>query len=314
MKARFHLPDFWGHYGVNVVFMTMLENCPEYFREGVEIASVYGSFPQAVWNGGRNLRGVYDDKQAQKVMHLFNEHGIPLRFTFTNPVLKEEHLYDPICNRIMKMADNGLNEVIVNSPLLEEYIRREYPNYKITSSTCRMITDIEKVREEMEKDYHILVLDYNLNNKFDLLETIPHKERVEVLVNSCCDPGCPNRGNHYRLIGQDMIYYTDHMSIMPDRPFNIYNYSAENEDDNIKCHARERFVFDIFKLSTCVTPDAIWDKYIPMGFEQFKLEGRTSSKIYIIETYMQYMMKPDMRDRARVLFMQNLERNGVIRL
>ena len=66
MKARFHLPDFWGHYGVNVVFMTMLENCPEYFREGVEIASVYGSFPQAVWNGGRNLRGVYDDKQAQK--------------------------------------------------------------------------------------------------------------------------------------------------------------------------------------------------------------------------------------------------------
>lgn len=313
MRAAFHLPDFAGHFRLNQIFISMLENCPDFFREGVEIASVYGSFPQAVWNGGRNLRGRYNDDFAHKIMESFNSKGIPLRFTFTNPCLTEEHLSDPICNRIMKMADNGLNEVIVNSPLLEEYIRSTYPNYKVTSSTCRMIIDIDTVKEELEKDYHLFVLDYNLNNLLGLLGILPHKEKVEILVNSCCEPGCPNRANHYRLIGQDMINYCKHMEVMPDVPFDINSYSTENEQNNIHCPARARSVFDIFKLSTCVKPDDIWDKYIPMGFENFKLEGRTSARLYLAETYMQYMIKPEVRDEARMMFMYNLERNGVFR-
>ena len=53
MKARFHLPDFSKHYGFNIIFAEMLKYLPEYFREGVEIASVYGIFPPSIWNGGR---------------------------------------------------------------------------------------------------------------------------------------------------------------------------------------------------------------------------------------------------------------------
>ena len=176
-----------------------------------------------------------------------------------------------------------------------------------------MINDIDSVITELEKDYHLFVLDYNFNNLFGLLDLIPHKERVEVLVNSCCDPGCPNRATHYRLIGQDMIHYCKHMSALPDVPFDINSYSTENEQNDIHCKAGTRSVFDIFKLSSCVKPDDIWDKYIPMGFENFKLEGRTSTRLYITETYMQYMLKPECRDEARMMFMYNMERNGVFR-
>ena len=56
------------------------------------------------------------------------------------------------------------------SPILEEYIREWYPNFKITSSTCKEIKDINEVNAELEKDYHIVVLDYNLNNKLLLIE------------------------------------------------------------------------------------------------------------------------------------------------
>ena len=62
------------------------------------------------------------------VTNYFNSKGIPLRFTFTNPMLEKKHLSDKFCNAIMHYADNGMNEVIVASPLLEEYIRKNYPN------------------------------------------------------------------------------------------------------------------------------------------------------------------------------------------
>lgn len=45
MKVRFHLPDFADNFKFNLMFLTMLENSPELFREGVEVASVYGVFP-----------------------------------------------------------------------------------------------------------------------------------------------------------------------------------------------------------------------------------------------------------------------------
>ena len=53
MSVKFHLPDFARLSKFNMVFLAMLENSPEFFREGVEIASFYGVFPPAVWNGGR---------------------------------------------------------------------------------------------------------------------------------------------------------------------------------------------------------------------------------------------------------------------
>lgn len=89
MKVRFHLPDFSGHFMFNLIFIEMLKHCPEYFREGVEIASVYGVFPPSLWNGGRIQQGNCDRKFIKSVINEFNERGIPLRFTFTNPVLEK---------------------------------------------------------------------------------------------------------------------------------------------------------------------------------------------------------------------------------
>ncbi len=100
-----------------------------------------------------------------------------------------------MCNMVMAFANNGLNEVIVNSPLLEDYIRKNYPKYKLTSSTCKRLDDGERLAAELEKDYHIVVVDYDLNNRFDILEKLPNKEKCEFLVNSNCRPKCPDRAS-----------------------------------------------------------------------------------------------------------------------
>lgn len=312
MRVRFHLPDFSEHFRFNLVFLNMLENCPQYFREGVEIASFYGVFPPSIWNGGRTIGGRCDESFVRGVIKTFNNKGIPLRFTFTNPVLKEEHLHDEFCNMVMRLADNGMNEAIVNSPLLEQYIRETYPSYKLTSSTCKRLTDADAVAGELEKDYHIVVLDYDLNNKFDLLEKLPHKEKIEILANACCDPGCKLRKEHYRLIGEQMIWYNKHLKEHPEKPFNINDYTDDNVSTRIKCRCSERTIFEVKDFPTHVSPDAIWNKYAPMGFEQFKLEGRTASNMYLVECYMYYMIKPEFRDEARMLFYSNLDSNGVV--
>ena len=102
----------------------------------------------------------------------------------------------------MDIADNGMNEAIVFSPLLEEHIRKHHPNMKITSSTCKQIRDLPTLESELEKDYSLVVLDYNYNNDFDTLAKIPHKEKCEILVNAVCTPNCQRRGEHYRYIGK----------------------------------------------------------------------------------------------------------------
>lgn len=314
MKVRFHLPDFNKHFKFNLVFATMLEKCPHYFREGVEIASLYGVFPPSIWNGGRTQGGVCEPEFVKNVIRTFNSRGIPLRFTFTNPLITEEHLNDEYCNMVMRLANNGLNEVIVFSPILEDYIRTIYPNYKITSSTCKRITSPDNLFEELENDYHIVVLDYDFNNKFDILEKIPHKEKCEILVNACCDPGCKMRSEHYKLIGEQQIQYNKHLREHPNEPFNMNDYSPKTISTAITCKCRERTLFDIKGLSTHITPDDIWEKYVPMGFSQFKIEGRTASTLNVLENYMYYMIKPECRDEARFMFLYNLENNGVVKI
>lgn len=316
MKARFHLPDFAGHFKFNIVFAELLAKRPEYFREGVEIASVYGVFPPSVWNGGRTQGGICDKAYIKSVIRAFNERGIPLRFTFTNPMLEKKHLSDDFCNSVMHYADNGMNEVIVFSPLLEEYIRKNYPNYKITSSTCKRITDPEQLCSEVAKDYHIVVIDYDLNHDFETLEKIPDKKKCELLVNACCNPGCPQRSEHYRAIGIQQIAYADHVKKHRDAPFDSEALLREHPEIRkfADCPCAERTIFDSMKLRNHISPDEIWGTYIPMGFEQFKIEGRTFETLHLVEHYMYYMIRPECKDRARYEFLSWLAANEVIQI
>ena len=293
MDINFHIPDFINHCRLNLLLLTLMQQHPEYFREGVKIASVFGAFPPSLWNGGRNTVGVVDDEIIKQVTKAFNSRGVPLRFTFTNPLIEEKHLGDPFCNKVMRMCDNGLNEVIVLSPILEEYIRKNYPSYKITSSTCKEIRNADELSAELEKDYHYVVLDYNWNNKFEFLETLPHKEKCELLINACCVPNCPRRGEHYRSIGETQIKYAEYMKTPP-----MMRKPTHFED--FKCPSMLRHIYQITDLPTHISPDAIVEKYVPMGFNQFKIEGRTVPDIALAENYIYYMIKPEYKDTARL--------------
>lgn len=300
MEINYHLPSFTDHFSLNLLVFDYMQEHPEYFRDGIKIASVFGCFPGTVWNGGRNVPGNYNAEMSKKVMQEYNKRGIPLRFTLTNPHITEKHLDDKVCNEIMQFADNGLNQVIVMSPVLEEYIRSTYPNYKITSSTCKQIKDMNALNAELEKDYCLVVLDYNWNNKFDEIEQIKDKERCEILVNACCQPECPRRGDHYSTIGK----YQIELCTIAQSGLGINSQNIVKEP--FPCPYMNYDIYMLNQFPTYISPDDIEAKYVPMGFRHFKLEGRTIGDVEMLEMYIHYFTKPEFERRARLDLIKRL--------
>ncbi len=305
MKVKFHLPGLRANFPINMLVVKMMQNYPQYFREGLEIASFFGEFPTSKWNGGRYCGGDQcNSAYIRQVIKAVNAEGIPIRFTYTNPLITEEDLSDPYCNFCLREADNGLNEVIVVSPILEEYIRECYPNYKITSSTCKELKDIDAVNAELDKDYHIVVLDYNLNNKFDFLEQIKKKEKCELLANCCCIPNCPRRGEHYRFMAQQEQIALKNRTLPANKQLEMPKWHCEwGENTSV-------YIFKNYE--THISPEDIWNKYAPMGFNQFKLEGRTANLFLLIDTYAYYFAKPEYRDEMRFALTAQLQANRII--
>jgi hypothetical protein len=66
-----------------------------------------------------------------------------------------------------------MNEIICNSELLENYIRQHFGNnYKYISSTTKRLTNIVDQNKELQKNYHLIVLDYDHNKNYEYLQSI----------------------------------------------------------------------------------------------------------------------------------------------
>lgn len=305
MEVNFHLPGIRQNLPLNMLIVDLLKKKPEMFREGIKIASFFGEFPTSLWAGGRPSNyDQCDNNYIKGVVKSVNSLGIPVRYTYTNMLLNEHDCLDPYCNYCMKVGDNGMNEVMIFSPILEEYIRKTYPSYKLNSSTCKELRTIELVNEELKKPYYLVVLDYNFNNKFEELEKIEDKGRCEILVNTLCTPNCPRRGTHYENIAKNQRIMLKNRTLPQDKQIPLEHWYCEYGEFNC--------IHTIQGYSTYISPEAIWEKYVPMGFHHFKIEGRTANLFSIVETYVHYLIKPERQGEARILLLNNLKSNKVI--
>lgn len=304
MKMKFHIPDFWMHWSLNLDLIDLIKDHPEYFYDGVEIASCYGCFAPALWNGGRTLAGVTNYSQINGVIKEFNDRGVPVRYTFTNPTITTKDLKDVFCNKLCEAANNGMNEIICNAPVLEEYIRNTYPDYPLVSSTCKQLEEYDALMAEFEKDYKLVVLDYNWNNDFERLEKIPQdlRERCEILINPYCVPHCKRRGEHYKVLGECQRAASTNFSRIANRGKN----PLKNADD-FGCVNTFYNFYQITEYKTFVDREKL-AKYMEMGFCNFKIEGRVLSKPNVVESYVYYMVRPEYRDKIRLMLLTSPER------
>lgn len=254
---------------------------PESFRDGYRIGSVYGTFPGAIWNGGRTVFGITSKGDMQKIISAYNSKGVPVRFTWTNSLLEEKHLSDTYCNLIMKMADNGMNQVLVNREVLETYIRSEYPGFKLISSTTKRMLDLETLQEEIAKDYFLVVLDYDLNHNEEVLSALqPHADKIEILVNEICYPGCKMRLEHYRNQSKAQLEY--------------------DSNPTFKCpnNSTPRSFKECAKRPAFLSNEEI-ESYVDRGYVNFKIVGRGLPIEFVKDSYLYFLVKEDKVDFIR---------------
>lgn len=309
MNAVFHLPAFFTHCGFMTVLLEMKKHFPQFFRENIEIGTIDDAFQPSAWNGRYLTENICSLKTAEEIVRSFNERGVPIRFTFTNPVISQKHLGDDFCNSIMKLAGNGMNEVMVTSPVLEEYIREFYPEYKITSAACESSRSFEEAAALLEKDYSLVALNSDLNAFPDKLAQLPNREKIELYVNCFCTPDCPSKADHLRSVGEQQTAFANHARKYPNVPFELKKYGITSVYD---CPCMSRNIFNIKNLSTFISPDDITEKFLPMGISHFRIEGRSFDVLNLTETLFYYLIKPEHAAHARYEFFFHLNNAGVI--
>ena len=283
-----HLPGFCYFFYLNQVIIRLMKDYPDKFMDGYKVGSVYGTFPGAIWNGGRAVFGMTGKGDMEKIISTYNKLDVPVRFTWTNSLLTEQHLNDTYCNLIMRIADNGKNQVLVNRPVLEEYLREKYPSFEYISSTTKRITDPQELRKELEKDYKLVVLDYDLNHDETVLDSLKEcADRVEILVDEICFPGCPRRKEHYADESRAQLEF-DKGTVF-DCP------NQKKKPSFAECRKRPAFV------SKEELPS-----YIEKGFCNFKLVGRGLPIEMVKESYLYFLVKDGQEDFVRKRIDQTL--------
>ena len=259
-KAYYHLPGLFEFYELYEAFLPVYRKHREYFYDWCGIGSIYGAPADCIWGGGRIGSGEHG---VQEVMNLMSEYGISARLTFSNSLLREEHLSDEKCNALCKALNDSKgmsNGVIVHSDLLAGYIKKHYPNLYLVSSTTKVLTDFNDFLNEVKReDFQYVVPDFRLNKVFDKLVKLTDKEKdkVEFLCNECCWFGCYDRKNCYEIVSRQNLGEDcpEHVCVAPDSQSG-YRFSKAMENPAF------------------ISVDDIRNTYMPMGFSNFKIEGR----------------------------------------
>lgn len=307
--AYYHLPGLFEFHELYEAFLPIYREHREYFYDWCEIGSIYGAPADCIWGGGRIGSG---EHSVQEVMNLMSEYGISARLTFSNSLLREEHLTDEKCNALCKAlndseginqsvgkgmsrdfsngVNNGMNQgmhngVIVHSDLLAEYIKKHYPKLYLVSSTTKVLTDFNEFLDDVKReDFQYVVPDFRLNKAFDKLEKLTDKEKdkVEFLCNECCWFGCYDRKNCYEIVSRQNLGEDcpDHVCVAPDSQSG-YRFSKAMENPAF------------------ISVDDIRNTYMPMGFSNFKIEGRGLGSALVLEFLLYYMTKPEYQIHVR---------------
>lgn len=280
--AYYHLPGLFEFYELYREFLPLFRKHREYFYDWCEIGSIYGAPADCIWGGGR---AGFGEQEPEEVLELMQEYGISARLTFSNSLLREEHLSDKKCNELCTLFEKSVgNGVIIHSDLLLEYLKKNYPGLYFVSSTTKVLTDFEQFLNEVNrKDFQYVVPDFRLNKSFDKLNTLSQmqKDKVEFLCNECCWFACKDRKACYEAVSRKNLgLSSEHCCTAPDMG-DGYRFSKAMKNPGF------------------IGVKDIQERYLPLGFSNFKIEGRGLGSALILEFLLYYLTKPEHQLQVR---------------
>ena len=142
----------------------------------------------------------------------------------------------------------------------------------------------EFLREVNREDFLYVVPDFRLNkaiDRFDLLSE-KQKDKVEFLCNECCWFDCKDRKSCYEAVSRKNLGESgyEYYCKSPEAKYG-YRFSKAMENPGF------------------IGIDDIKNVYMPMGFSNFKIEGRSLGSALILEFLLYYMTKPEYQIHVR---------------
>lgn len=258
-KINLNCPGFYTGFNIYKTLLELQQTVPECFNSNVVIESIFDTFPNMIWNGGTINQGYQPSlEKIKEIINFYYENNIEIALTLTNPLLTKEDLYDRYCNKIVSLCENENNSILVSSSILEEYIRNKYPKFKIKRSIIASNKNTNYL--SLLNKYDKIVLPRRQVKDFRFLESIPIevRNRFELLCNDPCPITCPYLYKHYNGFAK-ITLYEDITSK------DILKCKTLNSNDPLK---------NFYYKDDQITYNEIYEKYLPLSYNSFKLSGR----------------------------------------
>lgn len=285
MKAIYHLPGLFEFLELYRAFLPLYREHREYFYDWCEIGSVYGAPADCLWGGGR---AGFGEDRPEEAAALMRDYGISARLTFSNSLLRQEHLDDSKCNALCALFETSgtaPNGVILSSELLLDCLKKKYPGFYFVSSTTKVLREFSLLEAELRREeFRFVVPDFRLNKDFEHLFSLPDelKQKVEFLCNECCWFACPDRKACYEAVSRK----------------NLGEEGPEHRCTSPTAARGYRFS-DAMRNPGFIGIEDIQNIYLPNGFSQFKIEGRSLGSAVVLEFLLYYLTKPQYQLNVR---------------
>lgn len=172
----------------------------------------YGS-PQCLWEGGRPaaVRRRLTRDELERYFEAYAERGVTVALTLSRLAVDRKDLADPYGNLLLDVAESFGAEAIVVDDGLARHIRRTHPGIRLVASFNKPLCDLgPSATPEAETAYYLRLLDlydevvvrceYALDDARIGLIPRDLRDRVEVIVNQICVPGCTRGLEHMRAL------------------------------------------------------------------------------------------------------------------
>lgn len=139
--------------------------------------------------GGRPA--LYPEINKDNVKWLYDK-GIGVKLTLQNKTPTEK-AYKESKSALKEYNRNG-NAVITFSDKLAEWIKNDFPNYKIEASCIQDITTNEQYEKKVALGlYDTIVLPIHCNDDMKFIESIKRKDMLRLFMNIECSYNCPSK-------------------------------------------------------------------------------------------------------------------------
>lgn len=282
-KINFHLPGLFEHPELTSYICYTLKTYPEMFNDWVKIESFYGCKSNIKFSGGRYITINIDSNIYENVKNNLENNNINSTLILSNSLITEEMLNDKNTNELLMEYHKKGNSVVISSDILKEYIRNNYPNYKIISSVTKVLNKKEVVNE-LNKDYDLVCLLHDYNKDFNFLSSLPHPEKVELMINHTCVTDMDKCKKHYKFISSCLLEQND------------------KKMSAWKCPYKHGAFYNMMEKDYFIKANDIPMYKEKYGIENVKITGRHLFYPDLLECLTYYLIKPEYQIEFRTKF------------